>query len=156
MTTLRTSQLPKLISTIFDAQVQTIIKNTAAIQPTILPIIIIYDTYLTQNRSCCIGGYHSSFGLTSAPQSYAVFSYVDPGDFSQDVSALSHEIGEWMADPLVANTGNNTPCGILENGDPLENTANFKVASLTRSAGSLITFRTWPRCLTSERLQALQ
>ncbi len=110
----------------FDAQVQTIIKNTAAIQPNMLPIIIIYDTYLTQNRSCCIGGYHSSFGLTSAPQSYAVFSYVDhPGDFSQDVSALSHEIGEWMDDPLVVNTGNNTPCGILENGDPLENTANF-------------------------------
>ena len=110
----------------FDAQVQTIIKNITAIQPNALPIIITYDTYLTQNRSCCIGGYHSSFGLTSAPQSYAVFSYVDhPGDFSQDVSALSHEIGEWMADPLVANTGNNTPCGILENGDPLENTANF-------------------------------
>jgi hypothetical protein len=56
-----------------------------------------------------------------------VFSYVDhPGDFSQDVSALSHEIGEWMDDPLVVNTGgNSTPCGSLENGDPLENTANF-------------------------------
>jgi hypothetical protein len=110
----------------FDAQVQTIIKNTAAIQPNMLPIIVIYDTYLTQNHSCCIGGYHSSFGLTSAPQSYAVFSYVDhPGDFSQDVSALSHEIGEWMDDPLVVNSGNSTPCGSLENGDPLENTANF-------------------------------
>jgi hypothetical protein len=48
-----------------------------------------------------------------------------PGDFSQDVSALSHEIGEWMDDPLVLNNGNNTPCGTLENGDPLENTANF-------------------------------
>jgi len=111
----------------FDAQIQTIMKNTAAIQPNTLPIFIIYDTYLTQNHSCCIGGYHSSFGLVSAPQSYAVFSYVDhPGDFSQDVSALSHEIGEWMDDPLVVNTGgNNTPCGTLENGDPLENTANF-------------------------------
>src|SRR6185437_15979489 len=110
----------------FDAQIQTIMKNTAAIQPNTLPIFVVYDTYLTQNRSCCIGGYHSSFGLTSAPQSYAVFSYVDhPGDFSQDVSALSHEIGEWMDDPLVVNSGNNTPCGSLENGDPLENNANF-------------------------------
>jgi hypothetical protein len=111
----------------FDAQIQTIMKNTAAIQPNTLPIFIIYDTYLTQNHSCCIGGYHSSFGLTSAPQSYAVFSYIDhPGDFAQDVSALSHEVGEWMDDPLVVNTGgNNTPCGNLENGDPLENTANF-------------------------------
>ena len=27
--------------------------------------------------------------------------YIDhPGAFSQDVSALSHEIGEWMDDPL--------------------------------------------------------
>lgn len=111
----------------FNSQIQTIMNNTAAIQPNTLPIFVIYDTYLTQNHSCCIGGYHSSFGLTSAPQSYAVFSYVDhPGDFSQDVSALSHEIGEWMDDPLVVNTsGNSTPCGNLENGDPLENTANF-------------------------------
>ena len=110
----------------FNAQIQTIMTNTAAIQPNTLPIFVIYDTYLTQNHSCCIGGYHSAFGLTSAPQSYAVFSYVDhPGDFSQDVSALSHEIGEWMDDPLVVNNGNNTPCGTLENGDPLENTANF-------------------------------
>jgi hypothetical protein len=110
----------------FDAQIQTIMQNTAVIQPNTLPIFVIYDTYLTQNHSCCIGGYHSAFGLTSAPQAYAVFSYVDhPGDFSQDVSALSHEIGEWMDDPLVVNNGNNTPCGVLENGDPLENTANF-------------------------------
>jgi hypothetical protein len=110
----------------FDAQVQSIIKNTAAIQPNTLPIVVIYDTYLLQNHQCCIGGYHSSFGLTSAPQSYAVFSYVDhPGDFAQDVSALSHEIGEWMDDPLVVNNGNSTPCGNLENGDPLENNPNF-------------------------------
>ncbi len=111
----------------FDAQVRSIITNTAAIQPNTLPIFLIYDTYLTQNHSCCIGGYHSSTGSTSAPQSYAVFSYVDhPGQFSQDVSALSHEIGEWADDPLVVNiNGNNTPCGTLEIGDPLENTANF-------------------------------
>jgi hypothetical protein len=110
----------------FNSQVQTIITNNTAILPNTLPIIIIYDTYLTQNHSCCIGGYHSSFGLTSAPQAYAVFSYIDhPGDFAQDVSALSHEIGEWMDDPLVVNNGNSTPCGSLENGDPLENTANF-------------------------------
>lgn len=110
----------------FNGQIQTIMQNTAAILPNTLPIFVIYDTYLTQNHSCCIGGYHSAFGLTSAPQSYAVFSYVDhPGDFSQDVSALSHEIGEWADDPLVVNNGNSTPCGSLENGDPLENTANF-------------------------------
>jgi hypothetical protein len=46
------------------------------------------------------------------------FTYIDqPGLFSQDVSALSHEVGEWTDDPFI---NNNTPCGILENGDPLE------------------------------------
>ena len=49
------------------------------------------------------------------------FDYVNhPGIFSQDVSALTHEVGEWMDDPLT-NGGNNSPCGLLENGDPLEN-----------------------------------
>jgi hypothetical protein len=49
-----------------------------------------------------------------------------PGEFAQDVSALSHEVGEWADDPLVVNTnGNNTPCGILEVGDPLEGNPNF-------------------------------
>jgi hypothetical protein len=39
---------------------------------------------------------------------------------SEDVAALSHEVGEWMDDPFVDNF---TPCfaegGILEVGDPL-------------------------------------
>jgi hypothetical protein len=63
----------------------------------------------------------------SNPQSYAEATYVDHvGAFSQDVSALSHEVGEWMDDPLTVNfNGNNTPCGILEVGDPLENNPNF-------------------------------
>ncbi len=70
---------------------------------------------------------NSSTGSTSAPQSYAHATYVDhAGAFSQDVSALSHEVGEWADDPLVVNiNGNNTPCGTLENGDPLENNPNF-------------------------------
>ena len=48
------------------------------------------------------------------------------GAFAQDVSALSHEVGEWVDDPLVNNNGNPTPCnGSLEVGDALENNANF-------------------------------
>jgi len=110
----------------FDAQLHTLITNLG-IQPNTLPIFLTYDVYLTQNRSCCIGGYHSSTGSVSAPQAYAHATYVDhPGAFAQDVSALSHEVGEWADDPLVVNiSGNNTPCGALENGDPLENNANF-------------------------------
>jgi hypothetical protein len=110
----------------FDAQLPTIMANLG-IQPNTFPIFLTYDVYLTQNGGCCIGGYHSSTGSVSNPQSYAEATYVDhAGAFSQDVSALSHEVGEWMDDPLTVNfNGNNTPCGVLENGDPLENNPNF-------------------------------
>lgn len=110
----------------FDAQLPTIMTNLG-IQPNSFPIFLTYDVYLTQNNSCCIGGYHSSEGSISNPQSYAEATYVDhAGAFSQDVSALSHEVGEWMDDPLTVNyNGNNTPCGILEVGDPLENNPNY-------------------------------
>jgi hypothetical protein len=110
----------------FDNQLHTLLTNLG-ITPNEFPIFLTYDVYLTQNHSCCIGGYHSSTGNTSAPQAYAHATYVDHvGAFAQDVSALSHEVGEWADDPLVVNiSGNNTPCGMLEVGDPLENNANF-------------------------------
>lgn len=110
----------------FDSQVPTLINNLG-IQPNQFPIFLLYDTYLTQNGSCCIGGYHSSEGSVSNPQSYAEATYVDHvGAFAQDVSALSHEVGEWADDPLTVNyNGNNTPCGILEIGDPEEGDSNY-------------------------------
>jgi hypothetical protein len=110
----------------FDSQVPGLISKLG-IGTNAFPIFLTYDVYLTQNGGCCIGGYHSSEGSTSNPQSYAQASYVDhPGAFAQDVSALSHEVGEWADDPLTVNyNGNNTPCGILEVGDPLENNANY-------------------------------
>jgi hypothetical protein len=110
----------------FDAQLPAIMSRLGVSQNT-FPIFLTYDVYLTQGGQCCIGGYHSSEGSLSNLQAYAHATYVDhPGDFAQDVSALSHEVGEWADDPLVVNyNGNNTPCGILEVGDPLENNANF-------------------------------
>jgi hypothetical protein len=116
----------------FDSQIPGLISKLG-IQPNQFPIFLLYDTYLTQGGSCCIGGYHSSEGSTSNPQSYSEATYVDHvGAFSQDVSALSHEIGEWADDPLTVNfNGNNTPCGILENGDPLEGNANFGAFTYT-------------------------
>jgi len=110
----------------FDSQLPAIISKLG-IQPNAFPIFLTYDVYLTQSGSCCIGGYHSSEGSVSNPQSYAEATYVDhAGEFAQDVSALSHEVGEWIDDPLTVNyNGNNTPCGILEVGDPLEGNANY-------------------------------
>ncbi len=104
----------------FDNQINAYMNQHTQINPATLPIFQTSDTYLTQG-GCCIGGYHSATGQ----QTYSHFTYITfPGDFSQDVSALSHEISEWMDDPLT-NGGNGTPCGILEVGDPLETTLNF-------------------------------
>jgi hypothetical protein len=85
--------------------------TTLGITPDTFPIFLTYDVYLTVHHSCCIGGYHSATGSTNAPQSYAHFTYVDlVGAFSQDVSALSHEVGEWADDPLVVNLNGNPTC----------------------------------------------
>ncbi|HZQ93632.1 MAG TPA: hypothetical protein VFA67_01405 [Candidatus Sulfotelmatobacter sp.] len=111
----------------FDAQIQNYMKNHTQIVPNSLPLFVTYNVYLTQFGGCCIGGYHSSFGTLAAPQAYAQASYIGTsGAFAQDVSALSHELGEWMDDPLVVNVnGNTVSCGILENGDPEEGFANY-------------------------------
>ncbi len=102
-----------------DAQLTALITKLK-VTPNTFPIFLANDIYLTSG-GCCIGGYHSATGN----QTYAYTSYITyPGEFAQDVSALSHEIGEWLDDPLL-NGGNNSPCGILENGDPLENNANY-------------------------------
>jgi hypothetical protein len=106
----------------FDAHLQQIISGNSQITPDSFVIAVTYDTYLTAG-GCCIGGYHSAFGSASSPQTYSHFTYIDKvGAFAQDVSALSHEVGEWMDDPFINNPG----CGgLLENGDPLENEPNF-------------------------------
>jgi hypothetical protein len=112
-----------------DTQLHSLLTKLA-IQPNTLPIFLLYDTYLT-NGGCCIGGYHSAVTNINGTVSYAEFTYVDfVGDFSQDVSALSHEVGEWADDPLVNNNGNpvSSKCGagaILEVGDPEEGFTNF-------------------------------
>jgi hypothetical protein len=115
----------------FDAQVQSLITKLTTIQPNTLPIFLINDVYLTQGGSCCIGGYHSL--NNTGTQAYSVASYVDhPGDFAEDIDALSHEIGEWADDPLVVNTnGNSVSCGTLETGDPLENQPAFGTFAVT-------------------------
>jgi len=87
-----------------------------------LPIFVRTQSYLYDNTGCCIGGYHST---TISNQPYADFTYIQSATttFSEDVSALSHEIGEYVDDPFVNNYS--SLCGIYEVGDPLEGTANF-------------------------------
>jgi hypothetical protein len=112
----------------FDKQIRNIMAGLPQITPNVLPLFITYDNYLTEvpHQGCCIGGYHSAVGSQPGGQTYAYTTYVDePGSFSQDVSAMSHELGEWMDDPFVDNSVNCADNTLMETGDPLENNANY-------------------------------
>ena len=83
--------------------------------------------------NCCVLGYHNAFGSTV--QTYSVFeldgnqlfSNMNPSSKTIDVSTLSHEVAEWLDDPLGTNptppwghTGQVSGCqNNLEVGDPL-------------------------------------
>jgi hypothetical protein len=109
----------------FDSKLQTFMRNLTQINPGVLPIFLTYDIYLTSG-GCCIGGYHSANGAQPTGQTYSYATYEDsPGSFAQDVSALSHEVGEWLDDPFVDNRVNCTDNSILEVGDPLEGEKNY-------------------------------
>jgi hypothetical protein len=98
-----------------------------------LPIFVTTQTYLTENGGqCCIGGYHSFTGV----QAYSHFTFISNSGsslaFSQDVSALSHEVGEWLDDPFTTNYNVPLLCAeqgngqqIYEVGDPIEVDANY-------------------------------
>ncbi|MGH9497626.1 MAG: hypothetical protein ACRD3L_00640 [Terriglobales bacterium] len=109
----------------FDTQLQSVLqKYQGQITPDILPLFITYNVYLTEG-TCCVGGYHTATRGAPDGQTYAYSTSMSQAAvpvFSQDVGALSHEIGEWVLDPFTTNT---SPCGIMENGDPLESEANF-------------------------------
>jgi hypothetical protein len=111
----------------FDAKVQTMIGYLGAhINPGVLPIFLTYNIFLTDGGRCCIGGYHTAEGGPPGGQTYAYATYVDsPGSYAQDVSSLSHEIGEWMDDPFVGNSVNCYDNNLMEVGDPLERHPNY-------------------------------
>ena len=108
----------------FDTQLQAIMASFKQIQPNVLPLFLTYNVYLTSG-GCCVGGYHSALAGPPNGQTYAYTTTISQAAvpvFSQDIGALSHEIGEWILDPF---TTNNSPCGIMEIGDPLETEPNF-------------------------------
>ncbi len=109
----------------FDTKLQSYMKKFTQINPGVLPLFVTYDIYLTEG-GCCIGGYHDADGAQPGGQTYSYSTYVDsPGAFAQDVSALSHEIGEWLDDPFADNFVNCHDNGLMEVGDPLENNPNY-------------------------------
>lgn len=106
----------------FDAQLTSYLSSHAAqITPDVFPLFISYDIYLTSG-GCCIGGYHNARGT----QTYGYSTWVDQADsFSEDISAISHEIGEWADDPFVNNRVRCTDNSLMENGDPLVPVGEF-------------------------------
>jgi hypothetical protein len=113
---------------VFDQQVQTWLSQISDINPGVLPIFLTYDIYLTEpgGQLAYIGGYHSAVGSQPGGQTYSYATYVDSvGAFAQDVSALSHEIGEWEDDPFTDNNVNCADNNLMEVGDPLENGPNY-------------------------------
>ncbi|HLY05276.1 MAG TPA: hypothetical protein VKR31_05960 [Rhizomicrobium sp.] len=111
----------------FDSAIQSYIRShSGTITPNTFVLFVTDNIYLTSG-GCCIGGYHSA---TNTGQTYgtATYAYGSSLTFSNDISAFSHEIGEWVADPLITS---NSPCGLLEVGDPLEGKANFGTFPVT-------------------------
>jgi hypothetical protein len=117
----------------WDSFVQsTLLPDLAAsgVGATNFPIILVHNVVFTSGGGCCILGYHSAFG--NPTQTYATANYDTTGFFAgaQDISALSHEVGEWANDPLINNPtpawghiGQVSGCqNNLEVGDPLSGT----------------------------------
>ncbi|HLY58701.1 MAG TPA: hypothetical protein VKS60_24270 [Stellaceae bacterium] len=105
--------------------------------PNTLPIFLLYNTVLYQGSTsnCCILGYHSAFNdpaYGGAFHAYASVEFDTNQSFTgvADVSAMSHEVAEWMDDPSGinptpswGNIGQVSGCQAnLEVGDPLSGT----------------------------------
>jgi hypothetical protein len=122
----------------FDPEITgTIMPSLAAsgVGPTTFPIFLMKNVVMTSGTpsfpsNCCILGYHGAFG--SPLQTYSPVDYDTSGIFSgvSTVTAMSHEIGEWMDDPVGNNptplwghVGQVGGCqSNLEDGDPLSGT----------------------------------
>lgn len=103
--------------------------------PNMMPIFLSNDVYLSSGapsiNNCCIGGYHNAVQNSAGLQTYIFSVNADPGlvnGFGEDVSALSHEMAEWLNDPYTNNVVPNWISPIapqygcsnaLEVGDPL-------------------------------------
>jgi hypothetical protein len=146
-----------------DGVVQTLI-SALNIPPTVLPLFLTYDIGETVNGGCCFLGYHQVAAqnpFNPGVFTYAVSSYVDPNvnlAFGipltvSDISILSHELGEWMDDPLGNNivprgwrgVGQATGCQVLlEVGDPLIGTnSNVFMADGTIYTVQDLAFFSW-------------
>lgn len=104
---------------------------------TAFPLFLLYNVVMAEPfvpgtaDNCCILGYHNAFLPGGNVQTYGVGDFESVAAFAgtSDVSAISHEVGEWMNDPIGNNptpgwTGGQvttSQCN-FEVGDPLSGT----------------------------------
>jgi hypothetical protein len=129
----------------FDPQIQSLL-TSLHFTANMLPIFLSYNVYLSQGapslNNCCIGGYHNAISNSAGLQTYIWTTEADAGvqgGFSEDISALSHEMLEWFNDPFgnnivpnwISSTAPQYGCNnYLEVGDPLVGTV-FTVTGFT-------------------------
>ena len=74
------------------------------IGPNDFPIFLLYNVVLCDG-GCGTLGFHYSYKNSSGKyQTYAVAEYDTSGFGAPDIEPLSHEVGEWMNDPLGASS----------------------------------------------------
>jgi hypothetical protein len=117
----------------------TIIPSLEDVDPTNFPIFLVYNVVWASPANnlftCCILGYHGTTGFPIPTQTYSPAEFDTTGNFSSsfapiDTEVLSHEVDEWVNDPMVSNptppwghTGQVGGCQAnLEVGDPLSGT----------------------------------
>ena len=140
-----------LVNTVFPTLPSQVAPNTFPIF--ILHNVVMADPGISPNTNCCVIGFHAAFGggLTVKPdatgihvaaasgiQTFTIADYDSTGFFFRepDISGLSHEIAEWMNDPLGTNptpnwghVGQVSACqDNLEVADPLTGTTFASVA----------------------------
>jgi hypothetical protein len=116
----------------------TVVPGIPAIKPTSFTLFLVKDVVTTTSiplkcLQSCTYGYHAAVGTPA--QTYAVAEYDSTLHFwyhpgVRDIAPLSHEIGEWLDDPLVTNPtpawggiGQVSGCqSNWEPGDPLSGT----------------------------------
>jgi hypothetical protein len=112
-----------------DAAVRTLISNLN-IPPTTFTLVVTYNAVELLGGGGLFVGYHTAVSNPNGTWTYAVGSYTDPtilGLAVNDITVLSHELGEWMDDPFGnnmvpqwGNVGQVQGCqNTLEVGDPL-------------------------------------
>ena len=117
------------------AYVETNLIPSLGISPTTFVVVLMENVVQAENdfQTCCVLGFHGAYAASQGTQFYGTGEWDTTGLFgkaAQDVSILSHELGEAVNDPTGndpapswGNVGQVTGCQTnFEVGDPLTGT----------------------------------